>query len=140
MKTNPFIVLAEDNYADIFLVRSALTEEGLDFQLHVVSDGEQALRFLETVESDAADCPDLFLLDLNLPRVSGDEVLTKLRQIEKCSPASVIVLTSSDSAQDRERAAARGVEHYFLKTANLDEFMALGKVVRELLVARESRG
>jgi len=127
------IVLAEDNPADVFFVRSALTEEGLDFQLRVFSDGEMAVRFLDDVESGAAACPDLFLLDLNLPRLDGAEVLRRLRQVDVCSKVPVIVMTSSDYRGDRERVSQLGVELYFLKTASLEEFMQLGQAVRGVL-------
>lgn len=137
MKNNPLIVLTEDNAADVFLVRSALEDAGLDFRLHVISDGEQALRFLQTVEADEAACPDLLLLDLNLPKLSGADILRNLRENNHCSDSSVVVLTSSDSPQDRARVAQFGVEHYFLKTASLDEFMKLGSVVRQVLEKRE---
>jgi CheY-like chemotaxis protein len=138
VKDNPLIVLTEDNAADVFLVRSALEDAGLAFQLHVVSDGEQALQFLQTVEADQSKCPDLLLLDLNLPKLSGADILKNLRENNRCSDASVVILTSSDSPQDRARVAQFGVEHYFLKTASLDEFMKLGAIVRRVLENREA--
>ena len=137
MKNNPLIVLTEDNAADVFLVRSALEDAGLAFRLHVISDGEQALRFLQTVETDQSACPDVLLLDLNLPKMSGADILRSLRENNHCSASSVVVLTSSDSPQDRARVAQLGVEHYFLKTASLDEFMKLGSIVRQVLEDRE---
>ena len=139
MKTQPLIVLTEDNAADVFLVRSALEDAGIDFRLHVLSDGEQALRFLETVESDESACPELLLLDLNLPKLSGTDILRSLRENNHCAGSSIIVLSSSDSPKDRARVAQLGVEHYFLKTASLDEFMKLGNVVRQVLESREQR-
>jgi len=137
VKNNQLIVLTEDNAADVFLVRSALEDAGLDFRLHVISDGEQALRFLQTVETDQSACPDVLLLDLNLPKMSGADILRSLRENNYCSASSVVVLTSSDSPQDRARVAQLGVEHYFLKTASLDEFMKLGSIVRQVLEDRE---
>jgi DNA-binding response OmpR family regulator len=137
VKNKPLIVLTEDNAADVFLIRSALQDAGLDFRLHVISDGEQALRFLQNVEADQSACPDLLLLDLNLPKLSGADILRNLRENNQCSASSVVVLTSSDSPQDRARVAQLGVEHYFLKTASLDEFMKLGSLVRQVLEDRE---
>jgi CheY-like chemotaxis protein len=127
------ITLAEDNAADVFLVRSALEQEGLEFELQVLSDGGQALCLLDQIESEAAPCPDILLLDLNLPKRSGAEILARLRQTVRCASARVVILSSSNSPQDRERVAQLGVTHYFVKSNDLDEFMKLGAVVREAL-------
>jgi CheY-like chemotaxis protein len=131
MNNSLLITLAEDNAADVFLVRSALEQEGFKFHLRVLSDGGQALRFLEEVENDVLPCPDILLLDLNLPIRSGTEILAKLRESTKCSSACVVVLSSSEAPQDKERVARLGVTHYFVKSGDLDEFMKLGLVVRE---------
>ena len=136
MNSPLLIVLAEDNAADVFLVRAALAEEGLDFQLRVFSDGEKAVQFLEDIERGGAACPDLFLLDLNLPRLDGAEVLRRLRLVDGCANVPVIVMTSSDYRGDKERVGRLGVELYFLKTASLEEFMKLGPAVRGVLYNR----
>lgn len=129
----PLIVVAEDNATDVFLVRSALEQERVDCNLHVVSDGEQAVRFLEEVEVNASLCPNLLLLDINLPRIGGWEVLEKLRKSTKCSSLPVVVMTSSNSHYDKERAKRLGLTHWFVKRADLVEFMKLGAVVRKAL-------
>jgi CheY-like chemotaxis protein len=131
MKNSLLIAIAEDNPADVFLVRSALEEEGFDFHLHVLSDGGQAVSFLNEVERAAVPCPDILLLDLNLPKCSGTEVLARLRESTRCCCTCVVVLSSSDSPQDREKVARLGVRHYFVKSGDLDEFMKLGGVVRQ---------
>ncbi len=133
MNPPPLIVVAEDNATDVFLVRSALEQESIDCQLHVVSDGEQAVRFLEEVEVNAAPCPDLLLLDVNLPRIGGWEILERLRKSTKCSSLPVVVMTSSNSPDDKERAKRLALAHCFIKRADLQEFMKLGAVVREVL-------
>ena len=140
MNSKPFhIVLAEDNAPDVFLVRTALEEADFDFQLHVFSDGEQVLRFLAQVDKQDAPCPDLLLLDLNLPKHNGDEILERLRQSTGCSGTPVVVLTSSDSPKDRKRAAELGAARYFRKPSDLDEFMKLGEVVKSVLSERAAR-
>ncbi len=133
MSSAPYILLAEDNAADVFLVRTALKSEDLDCPLHVFSDGEEVLRFLELVENDAAPYPVMLLLDLNMPKRSGEEILAWFQGTTRCSSIPIIVITSSDSPKDRERAAKYGVAHYFRKPADLDEFMKLGPVVRNVL-------
>jgi two-component system, chemotaxis family, response regulator Rcp1 len=78
-------------------------------------------------------CPNLFLIDLNLPRRSGDEILAQLRQSSRCSTVPAIVITSSDSPQDRARVRELGASFYFRKPADLEKFMAIGGIVREFL-------
>jgi len=133
MSSVPLIVLAEDNAPDVFLVRTALEEVGLDFQLQVFPDGEQVLKFLADVEKGETPGPDVLLLDLNMPRSGGHEVLERFRKTPRGASTSVIVITSSDSARDKELAASLGVDHFFRKPADLDEFMKLGTLVRQVL-------
>jgi len=131
----PFtILLAEDNPGDVFLVRRALEKHDLDCKLIVVEDGQAALHFME--EADADDgvvCPDLVLLDLNLPRATGSRVLTRIRQSPRCTRTPIIIITSSDSPLDRETAARLGATGYFQKPGDLAGFMQLGRIVRDAL-------
>jgi DNA-binding response OmpR family regulator len=100
----------------------------------VVYDGEKAIRFIENAEKDeSAPCPKLLLLDLNLPRKNGIEILERLRRSDKCGNIPVIVVTSSDSQQDRDDAARLGATRYFRKPHDFDEFVKLGEVVRQVL-------
>lgn len=134
MTNNQFrIIVVEDNEADVFLLRMALEEAGLPFELNVCSDGPDILRLLDDADTSAAPLPDLLLLDLNLPRCSGEKILQRLRQSSKCGSTPVIVITSSDSPQDRARAAALGAT-YFRKPADLDEFMKIADLVKEVLI------
>ena len=135
MKDGSFqILLFEDNAADVFLVRMALDEAGLPFHLEVCSDGEAALRLVGHIEAGEASRPDALLLDMNLPKYGGREILECMREGAIGSSILVIILTSSDSPRDRERAAALGVEHYFQKPADLAEFMRIGEVIRAVLL------
>jgi CheY-like chemotaxis protein len=128
------ILLAEDNDGDVFLVRRALEKRGLSFQLAVAHNGEEALRLLEVAEAGpTADVPALILLDLNLPRVDGGEVLARVRKIQAFSETLVIVITSSDSPQDRDLAMSLGANAYFRKPTDLNSFMQLGQVVEDAL-------
>jgi DNA-binding response OmpR family regulator len=87
---------------------------------------------LERVDAGGQAPPDVLLLDLNVPRIGGEEVLKRLRQSRPCEWVAVVVMTSSDSPHHRQKAADLGAAEYFRKPANLDEFMALGKLVRRL--------
>lgn len=130
------ILLAEDNPADVVLVRLALQGQSLEHQLHVVKDGAEAIDFFAHISrSDEAPCPDIMLLDINLPKVQGPEVLAEFRRIPECVRTPVIVVSSSDSERDRVRMAELGITSYFRKPSDLDDFMQLGAVVRKTLEA-----
>lgn len=133
MKGAPLILLAEDNKADVFLVRTALEEEGLNCELRVLCDGEEALQFLDQLEHQEATHPALIILDLNMPKHSGEEVLIRVRENRRFRSLPVIVLTSSDYPKDKERVQLLGIAHYFRKPDDLQEYMKLGAVVRELV-------
>jgi DNA-binding response OmpR family regulator len=78
-------------------------------------------------------CPDLVLLDMNLPKKSGNEVLQYLRATERCRYAAVLIVSSSDTPRDRASVETFTVAGYFKKPSNYAEFMKLGSVVRDLL-------
>lgn len=128
------ILLAEDNEGDVFLVRRALEKQGVPHQLLIARNGEEALNILQKAEHDPeAGPPELILLDLNLPRVDGGQILTHIRSTSVFKQVPVIVLTSSDSPKDRERALSLGATLYFRKPTDLSSFMMLGRVVQETL-------
>jgi chemotaxis family two-component system response regulator Rcp1 len=128
------ILLAEDNEGDVFLVRRALEKQGVPHHLLVARNGEEALNILQQAEKDPeAAPPELILLDLNLPRVDGGQILTHIRSTSAFKQIPVIVLTSSDSPKDRERALSLGATLYFRKPTDLSSFMMLGRVVQETL-------
>ena len=127
-------LLAEDNRADVLIVEEAISAYDLPIQLYVVPDGEKAVEFIEQAEHDPqAPCPQLLVLDLNLPKVSGHEVLQRLRTSPKCGQVPVLVLTSSDSAKDRKKASSLGANGYFRKPASYAEFLKVGAALKMLL-------
>jgi chemotaxis family two-component system response regulator Rcp1 len=132
MRAPASIVLVEDNSGDVLLVRTALKEYGLMYELNVLHDGASAVEFVDRVEA-GGDLPDVVLLDLNLPKRNGDEVLARLRRGSRCRTVPVIVMTSSDSITDRERAARLGADGYFRKPFRFDEFVRLGGLVEDVL-------
>lgn len=127
------LLLVEDNPADIYLVKEAIRREGLDCQLEVAGDGERAISIIDALDSDgAARCPDLLLLDLNVPRISGDEVLLRVRRSPRCAGIPVVIITSSGSPADHDRARELGAAAYFRKPSDFQEFMKLGRLLRNL--------
>ncbi len=128
------ILLAEDNDGDVFLVRRALEKQGLPHELTVARNGEEALRLLERAGRDPDfETPDLIVLDLNLPKIDGTQVLLRVRKSTVLGAIPVIILTSSDSPKDRESALELGANMYFRKPTDLQSFMHLGEVVATIL-------
>jgi len=137
------ILLAEDNPADVYLVREALQEHGVACPLRVASDGREVLQLLSHLDLEPeANHVVLIILDLNLPRHDGIEILQKLRETPRLSHIPVVVLTSSDSPRDREVATRLGAARYLRKPSNLEQFLNLGAVFKDLLEgpAAESGG
>jgi len=131
------IILVEDAEPDVLLVREALEQSGLEFELMVFDDGEQGVAFVDTMDRDLTlDRPHLFLLDLNLPKKTGGQILERVRQSPRCGKIPVVILTSSDSQRDKAQAADLNATGYFRKPSRLDEFMKLGPYVRDLLTGQ----
>jgi len=127
------ILLIEDNLADAMLVREALEEHRVEGDLLIIADGEKAIRYIQAVDIRAADCPDLMIIDLNLPKRSGREVLQAVRQSVGCRNATVVILSSSDTQQDRAESIELGANRYIRKPLLLEHFLALGAEFKALL-------
>ena len=134
------ILLAEDNPADVYLVREALREHGVDCALRVVSDGAEMLRMISSdqVRAGAVNL-GLIILDLNLPRHDGTEILERLRDTIELAGIPVVVLTSSDSPRDRTLASQLGAACYLRKPSSLEQFLTLGSVFKNLLSGQEAK-
>ena len=132
-ETKSRILLVEDNAADVGLVREALEEHQVRCDLIVINNGERAIEFIEALSGDASACPGLVILDLNLPKKPGREVLKSVRASVPCGHVPIIVLTSSDNQKDRSEAARLGASRYIRKPSRLAEFLGLGAVFKETL-------
>jgi two-component system, chemotaxis family, response regulator Rcp1 len=131
------ILLVEDNIADIELLKLALRESSLIHQLYVVMDGEKAIDFLaQRGEYAQAPHPDLILLDLNLPRKSGIEVLADIKRRVILKRIPVVVLTSSVSDSDINAAYDFGANAYMRKASNLDEIFTLVRAIQDYWLGR----
>lgn len=118
-------------------MREALGRHVGAFTSRTIGDAEEAIQYIGTLATTPdAPCPDVVLLDLNLPRGDGLDCLRALRESQKCPNTVVIIVTSSDSPSDRARAAAMGAARYFRKPSDLDDFLTLGGVVKEVLTER----
>ncbi len=118
------ILLVEDNPADAGLVEEAFRDGRLLHDIHVVEDGAAAMQFLrrEGKFKDAPD-PDLILLDLNLPKKDGREVLEEIKVDETLREIPVIVLTTSDDEADVHRAYGLHANCYLTKPVDIDDFL-----------------
>jgi two-component system, chemotaxis family, response regulator Rcp1 len=128
------ILVAEDNPADVYLLREALSLEGKQIDLVVVSDGEQALKYVQREGTfGEARTPDLVVLDLNLPKSDGSDVLRCIRETPDYAGIPVVVLTSSDSPRDRKTIESLGADCFITKPSDLDEFLSLGRTLMGFL-------
>jgi two-component system response regulator len=141
MKEPPFqILLVEDNRADVYLFRKALENTKLSFELTVISDGSEALDFVGR-EGKYADSPvpDLAILDLNLPKNDGSQVLEAIRRSQYFSKVPVVITSSSTSPHERIQVERLGIAKYFRKPPHLEEFLQIGDDVRQLLLQSKAR-
>lgn len=124
------ILLVEDNPGDVLLTEEALIESKIHNNLHVVRDGEAALAFLyrQPPYADAVR-PDVILLDLNLPRKDGREVLATIKADASLKVIPVVVLTTSAAEQDINEAYSRHANCYITKPLDLSQFI---KVVQSI--------
>jgi CheY-like chemotaxis protein len=128
------ILVAEDNPGDVRLIREALKQHDLQFSLHVVEDGEKALAFIDRLESRTDGPVDLIMLDLNLPKSDGRDILRRIQSSPMVHHTPVLVLSSSDSPRDRDDSVRLGARQYIRKPATLDEFMEIGAIVKSLVL------
>ena len=118
------ILLIEDNPADVRMTREALAIAGVRHELHVVDDGVDALSYLcQTIQYDDAPKPDVVLLDLNIPRLNGHEVLSEIRRRDDLKNIPVVVLTCSEKDQDMLKSFGMQADRYVTKPAGLQAFV-----------------
>lgn len=126
------LLLVEDNPADIDLTMETLELAKIRNRLHVVTDGVEALQFLRRQgDYTRAIRPDLILLDLNLPRKDGREVLQELKGDPELRTIPVVVLTSSDAEKDVIKTYNLGANCYITKPVDLDQFADVVKSIEE---------
>ena len=122
--------MVEDNPADVQLAREAMKESSIPYSLRVVGNGEEAMSYLLSRDSDAGlERPDIILLDLNLPRKGGLEVLREIKGNPALKRIPVIVLTTSNDEQDIESAYAVHANCYITKPVDFDRFSRVIKSI-----------
>jgi CheY-like chemotaxis protein len=124
------VLLVEDDPGDVMLVREAFAADKVGNTLSVVNDGVEAMRFVRAEgEYAGAERPDLVLLDLNLPRKSGAEVLAEIKSDPQLSTIPVVVLTTSQAEEDVLRSYEMHANAYVTKPVDFDRF---GEIVRQI--------
>jgi two-component system, chemotaxis family, response regulator Rcp1 len=128
------ILLVEDDAGDVYLLEKTLNSRNLTYELLRYADGEDAIHALE---KDDCTLPDLIILDLNLPRRGGFDVLQAIRRKPSMVGVPVGILTSSDAVKDRHRIAVTGDERYIHKPPELEDFLdQVGRAIEDLLAKR----
>jgi chemotaxis family two-component system response regulator Rcp1 len=126
------VLLVEDNPGDVRLTKEALKEAKVRNNLHVVEDGVAALRFLRREgEYNSAPRPDLILLDLNLPKKDGREVLEEIKADNALKTIPVVVLTTSHAEEDIVRSYNLHANCYVTKPVDLDQFIRIVKSIED---------
>ncbi len=128
-----YVLLVEDNEADVALIRAAFQRSGIPNKLEVVYDGREALDFLfkegKYASRNGTQLPSVMILDLKLPRVSGLEVLKQVRLNLNTSRLPVVVLSSSVNQKEIEECYNLGINRYFRKPGNFEQFK---KIIEEI--------
>jgi two-component system, chemotaxis family, response regulator Rcp1 len=124
------VLLVEDNPGDADLTQETLESNRLLVEISVVVDGEQAIDFLLTRGNYSdVEFPDLVILDLNLPKMDGREVLAEMKQHERLRMIPVVILTSSDAERDIAQSYALGANCYVTKPVDLVAFQSIVKSI-----------
>jgi CheY-like chemotaxis protein len=136
-RTKPIeVLLVEDDPGDVVMTREALAESKVMNQLHVVSDGEDAMRFLRRhAPYEDAPRPGLVLLDLNLPRVDGREVLAMVKEDPDLRRIPVVVLTTSQAEEDILRSYDLHANAFISKPVDFDRFLEVVRQVDQFYIS-----
>lgn len=130
----PHVLLVEDNPGDVELLRLALGAAEIDCELMVIDDGGEALALVrQQGKYSDIPVPDLAILDLNIPKNDGLEILAAIRTNQPFENLPVAILSSSPWLRERAILEPFHISRYITKPADLDEFLSIGMIVKELL-------
>lgn len=131
-------LFVEDSAAEIRLITELLNRAHVQFDGHWVVNGEDAMHFLRKDPGfEAAPRPDIIFLDLNLPRVSGEDVLAEIRTDAALAGIPIVILSGSDFEDDVINAREQGVAHYLVKPLNFEKLQEVVARVSSLTLSRE---
>jgi DNA-binding response OmpR family regulator len=128
------ILIIEDHTPDVFLLQKALRESQVEFVMTRFEDGQQALEAIWKPGPPPFETPDLVILDLNLPKMDGMEILRAIRQEPSMAKVPIAVLTSSGALRDKVDAIAQGADRFITKPVDLESFLGtVGRSLKELI-------
>jgi len=131
------VLLVEDSPGDVRLTQEALRDANQSVHLHVATDGVEAMQFLRREGSHAgAPCPDLILLDLNLPRMDGREVLALIKEDAHLKTIPTIILTTSAAESDITRSYRLQANCYLTKPVQLDAFESVVRSINDFWLTK----
>lgn len=131
------VLLIEDSPGDVRLTQEAFREANPTIRLHVANDGVEAIAFLQREGAHArAPRPDMILLDLNLPRMDGREVLARIKEDDQLKTIPTVILTTSDAEADITRSYQLKANCYLTKPVQLDQFESLVKSINEFWLTK----
>jgi CheY-like chemotaxis protein len=134
-----YIVVVEDNTPDVVLLEECLSARSISFEMQHFKDGAEAITHLFGESSAAAKLPDVIVLDLNMPKINGLELLARLKNHERFAGVPVAVLTSSLAPEEQAEAERMGADRYLRKSADLDEFLReAGNMIYELACGKSA--
>ena len=127
------LLLVEDDPADVRMTREALRVAGIQCRLHVVADGMNAISFLcQTRQYNDAPRPDIVVLDLNIPKINGHEVLNEIKSNDRLKHIPVVVLTCSKSAGDMRKSYRMNADRFMTKAMGMDTYVEQIKSIAAL--------
>jgi CheY-like chemotaxis protein len=124
------ILLIEDDNDDIEIIQDALQDNGVQCQVHVIKDGGLVSGYLHT----ACETPDIIVMDFNLPKVHGREILKQIKLTENFKTIPLIILTTSSSQDDISYSYREGASRYLIKPTTIVGINAVVEVIKELAV------
>ncbi|MEO8173423.1 MAG: response regulator [Sediminibacterium sp.] len=127
MESTLHILLIEDDNDDIELIQDALDTEKVSYQLKTIKDGGEVAGYLET-----ADVPDIIVMDFNLPKVHGREILRNIKHTEKFKNTPILILTTSSSQDDIDYSYKEGANRYLIKPTTASGIRNVVTVIKEL--------
>jgi Response regulators consisting of a CheY-like receiver domain and a winged-helix DNA-binding domain len=133
------VLIVEDNKADARLVRALLEETGMPTQITLVGDGEKAIQVMESAAKGNGQAPDLVLLDINLPKKNGHEVLASIRDSASIANTFIAMCSGSSSCEDIRRSRNNGANAYLLKPMGLEEMEEIIARLRNILISLNER-
>jgi two-component system response regulator len=129
---NANVLLIEDSPADAMLLKIALDEAGFDYNLTAFRDGASAVEYVRAQSKDSG-LPDIILLDINVPKVNGLDVLKEIRRVDRFVKIPVLVLSSSQSPREQSALLSVTDVRFEIKPSDLDGYLELGRTIRSVL-------